>query len=243
MRSELQTVLTLVALGAAAFPCSAQNLAELEKLHRIRSAVFERHLVLHDSRGTAEPWCPAFLENLRQGGKQLSVVEPSFSTEDPKDSRLKPYNTCSADGERRQQLERILTDDSGANFWGVSSLGTYAFRVYDLSASVRKKEVQVVYGEFDPKRAMSNQFPGYAIPNLNGCRVERKVIVQSGMQLGLPQQGAPREAYNLVIRYRHNYFVLDAYDMRVSTDTKPLYWVRLTPLFERRSVSCWWTAS
>ena len=173
----------------------------------------------------------------------MSVVEPSFSTEDPKDSRLKPYNTCSADGERRQKLEKTLTDDSGANFWGVSSLGNYAFRVYDLPDPVRKETVQVVYGEFDSKRAMSNQFPGYAIPNLNQCRVERKVVVQSGMQRGFPQQGALREAYNVVIRYLRTYLVLDAYDVRMSTETKPLYWVRLTPLLKRESVSCWWTAS
>jgi hypothetical protein len=243
MPSQLPTLLTLVALGVATFPCGAQNLPGLDKLHRIRSAVYERHIVLHDPRGIAEPWCPAFLEDLRQGGKQLSVVEPRFSTEDPKDSRLKPYNTCSADGERRQQLERTLTDDSSANFWGVSSLGNYAFRVYDLPEPVGKKSVQVVYGEFDSKRAMFNQFPGYTIANVNECRFEKKVAVQSGMQRGLPQQGAPGEAYNLIIRYLHIYFVLDVYDMRMSTETKPLYWMRLTPLIEGRSVSCWWIAS
>lgn len=243
MWKPLQMVVTFVALGVSAFPCRAQSTVELEKLHWIGKMVSERRVVLHDPRGKAEPWCPALLEDLRKGGKQLSVVEPRFITNDPNDPRLKPYNTCSADGERRQRLERTLTDDSGANFWGVSSLGNYGFRVYDVTDPGTQDTAQVVYGEFDRKKALSNEFPGYTIANLNHCRFERNVVVRNGMQYGLTYAGPPRESHNLMVSYLNRYFVLDAYDMRMSTETKPLFWVRLSPLFETSSVSCWWSAS
>jgi len=214
---------------------------EAQRLKRIREIVSHQPLYLRNERGNAAPWCPAFLDQLRQGDAKIEVIEPAFRTEDRNDARLRHYNTCAAGGERREYLERTLSDDSTANFWGVPYIGHRSFRLYRLPDRARHKTLEVVYAELNKGEGLSNQFPGYSFVDLNQCRFENKITVRNGMQVGLHYEGAPRKAHNAIVRFRNIYYVLDAFDMRQPNETRPSYWLNFLPVFSKRSGSCGWS--
>jgi uncharacterized protein YecT (DUF1311 family) len=210
---------------------------ESAKLKHV-SALVARH-VLNPSGGRNEAWCPEFLAELRRADPKIEAIEPVFKTEDSNDPRLRHYQTCASGGERREYLEKKLDDDSQANFWGVQDLGHRTFRLYKLPDPAKRGTVEVVYAELNWKKAMSNQFPGYGVVDLDKCSFERHVIVDQSLQY----EGQTRENFNALIRYRANYYVLNLSDQKGVSQTGTSYSLEVKPIYEKKPVSCWWKRS
>jgi len=210
------------------------------KLKRIREIVSHQPLYLRNERGNAAPWCPAFLDQLRQGDAKIEVIEPAFRTEDKNDARLRHYNTCASGGERREYLEKALSDDSTANFWGVQYIGHRSFRLYKLPDPARHKTVEVVYAELNKGEGLSNQFPGYSIVKLDQCSFEQMINIKQSLRY---YENRTLENHNAIVKYRGNYYVVDLYDDRAISDTESAYGMVIEPIFEKKPRFCRWTHS
>jgi len=206
---------------------------ESEKLKRISEIA--THQLLYVRRYSAD-WCAGFLRDLSYPDRSVEAIYPIFITEDEDDQRLKQYHVCDSGTEHRDSLG----DDPKAEYWSIHDIGYHSFRLYQLPDLRKHQSVQVLYAELNPKEGMSTQIPGYGIVDFDRCRVEHFIGVYEGLQ----DTNRALENYNVMVRYHDTYYVLDAFDMRDHSDSKPSYWMDLKPVLDKKRTgfSCAWSS-
>jgi hypothetical protein len=176
--------------------------------------ILTRQEVHLDRNISANPaFCDALLLDLK-AKRNIEFVEPLFRTDDPNDSRLKPYHGC------KDYWPTIPGNPPENAYAFLDGLGTRGFALYriDLDNNPANGIEELLYAETDPDNPTftpsSQVFPGYNRIDLKRCLRIEGIPVNETYQ----GKGAEMLDVNALIRYSGHYYVLDLSSYRTRAE-------------------------
>lgn len=199
-----------LAILALAYSCSVPaepSATEAEKADRIKALLEKYPLKLQRGSGLGNhsaEFCNGVFAAMKRADKAIEYVEPVVKTDDRNNPAFARYNDGNLCPNERGLGETTYGGD-------IRSIGARAFRLYRIDAAKKFKNglEEIVYGEqIIPRPNDSDSwatFTGYQQVDFARCEHYPLVAVvpHDLRTLGI------REAFNAMIRYRSQYYVVE----------------------------------